>query len=208
MKEQNQIISRGAEAIIYKEKSNIIKHRIAKSYRYPELDEKLRKLRTRQEAKILEKIHNSKITNVPKVILVDEINKTIELENIKGKKLADYLEKLNLKKICEQLGNSIARVHSAGIIHGDLTTSNMILSSKNNKVYLIDFGLGFHSSRVEDKAVDLHVLKEALQARHPSIYEKAFALIIKSYKKHSPQATQILNQLARVEKRGRYKAQY
>ena len=203
-----KILARGAEAIIYKEKSNLIKHRISKGYRYPELDEKLRKLRTRQEAKILEKLHNSKIANVPKVILVDEINKTLELENIKGKKLADYLEKLNLKKVCDQLGNSIARVHSAGIIHGDLTTSNMILSSKNNKVYLIDFGLGFHSSRVEDRAVDLHVLKEALQARHPSIYEKAFSLIVDSYKKHSSQATQTLSQLARVEKRGRYKAQY
>ena len=152
-----KILARGAEAIIYKEKSNIIKHRIAKSYRYPELDEKLRKLRTRQEAKILEKLHNSKIANVPKVILVDEINKALELENIKGRKLAEYLEKLNLSSICKQLGNSIARVHNAGIIHGDLTTSNMILSSKNNKVYLIDFGLGFHSSRVEDKIGRAHV---------------------------------------------------
>jgi len=203
-----KILARGAEAIIYKEKNNLIKHRIVKGYRYPELDEKLRKLRTRQEAKILEKLHNSKIANVPKVILVDEINKALELENIKGRKLAEYLEKLNLSSICKQLGNSIARVHNAGIIHGDLTTSNMILSSKNNKVYLIDFGLGFHSSRVEDKAVDLHVLKEALQARHPGIYEKAFNLIIQAYKKHSSQAPQTLKQLARVEKRGRYKAQY
>src|SRR3989338_8067003 len=111
-----KILARGAEAIIYKEKNNLIKHRISKGYRYPELDEKLRKLRTRQEAKILEKLHNSKIANVPKVISINKINKTIELENIKGKKLADYLEKLNLKRVCEQLGKSIAHLHSAGII--------------------------------------------------------------------------------------------
>ena len=163
------VIARGAEAIIIKQGKTITKDRVEKSYRYPDLDKKIRKLRTRSEAKIL--------------------------------------EKTKYKVVCEQIGKQLAKLHDNDIIHGDLTTSNLILNKKEDKVYFIDFGLGFHSSRVEDKAVDLHLIKQALEAKHPTIHEQAYQAIVKGYKK-SKNAKATLTQLEKVEKRGRYKEQY
>ncbi|MEK6909020.1 MAG: KEOPS complex kinase/ATPase Bud32 [Nanoarchaeota archaeon] len=197
------ILARGAEAIIIKKEKTILKDRIEKSYRHPELDKKIRKLRTRSESKILEKLQ--KVINVPKIISSDEVKGKIEMEYIDGKKLADHLEKTDYKKVCINIGKQLAKLHDNDIIHGDLTTSNMIL--KKDKVYFIDFGLGFHSSRVEDKAVDLHLIKQALEAKHHSIQEEAFKSIVKGYKKSKNQK-QTLLQLEKVEHRGRYKAQY
>ncbi len=199
----DKIIAQGAEAVIIKKGKLAIKNRIEKTYRHPELDEKIRKLRTRAESRILERI--SKIISVPKVLSIDEIKKTIKLEFIAGKKLADILEKSDYKKICEQIGKSLAKLHDNNLIHGDLTTSNLILKGK--KVYFIDFGLSFHSQKVEDKAVDLHLIKEALEAKHPTISKFAYDFVIKGYK-HSQNYNKVIKQLEAVEKRGRYKAQY
>ncbi|MBM3232199.1 Kae1-associated serine/threonine protein kinase [Candidatus Pacearchaeota archaeon] len=198
------VIGKGAEAIITKKDNLVVKDRIEKSYRYPDLDKKLRKLRTRAEAKILEK--TSKLINTPKIISSDELKGEIEMEYIDGKKLADHLEETDYKKVSEKIGEQLAKLHDNNIIHGDLTTSNLILNKKN-EVYFIDFGLGFHSSRIEDKAVDLHLIKQALEAKHPSIHEECYNAIIKSYKKSKNQKA-TLAQLEKVEKRGRYKAQY
>ncbi len=197
-------IGHGAEAIIFKKGKVVIKDRIEKSYRHQILDEKIRKLRTRSEARLLEKAH--KIVPAPKVLKSDEIKKTITLEFINGKKLADILDKQkNYISICKQIGNSLAKLHDKNIIHGDLTTSNLLF--KEEVVYFIDFGLGFQSSKVEDKAVDLHLIKRALEAKHPKIYVKAFNSIIQGYKK-SINYNKTIKQLEAVEKRGRYKAQY
>ena len=213
MKEKQ--IAIGAEATISLSENKITKKRIKKSYRYPDLDKKIRLRRTKAEAKILSKA--SKIIPVPKILEVDEKSCKIILEHIKGKKLSEHLEKIpNKKKAYNQIGKNAALLHNSGLIHGDLTTSNMILGnseksptiSKNQKVYFIDFGLGFHSDKAEDKAVDLHLIKEALEAKHPSLYKTAFRTIINSYKKHSKNSLQVLTRLEKVEKRGRYKAQY
>ncbi len=199
-----KIIAQGAEAVIIKDNNKIIKNRTPKGYRHPILDLKLRTLRTRQESRLLEK--SSPLIPTPKLISSSEIAKTIHLEYISGKKLSTNLDKLkNLKFVAKQIGRSIAKLHDKDIIHGDLTTSNLIL--KNKLVYFIDFGLGFHSSRAEDKAVDLHVLKEALQAKHPKIFLKAWKSILEGYKKSS-NYNQTIKQLEKVESRGRYKAQY
>ncbi len=197
------VIGRGAEAIITKSGKSIIKDRIEKPYRYPDLDKKIRKLRTRSEAKILEKAQ--KMTKVPKIISSSDITNKIEMEYIEGKKLSEHLEKTQYQKICGKIGKQLAKLHDNDIIHGDLTTSNLILKDKD--VYFIDFGLGFHSSRIEDKAVDLHLIKQALEAKHPTIHEKAFESIIKGYKSSKNQK-QTLAQFEKVELRGRYKANY
>ncbi len=198
----NKIIAQGAEATIVRTSSTTVtKKRIEKSYRYPDLDNKLRKLRTRQEAKLIEKA--SSLIPTPKIISINEENKQLTLSYIPGKKLAENLEKLELAKVCKQIGQNVSRLHEANIIHGDLTTSNMIYSPKQKKVYFIDFGLGFQSAKDEDKAVDLHVLKEALQARHPTVYEKAWKIIAKAYDNKT-----VLNRLEKVERRGRYKTQF
>ncbi len=197
------IIGRGAEAIITKQGKTVIKDRVEKQYRYPDLDKKIRKLRTRSEAKILEKAR--KITNVPKLISSDEVKAKIEMEFIKGLKLADHLEKLDYQKISEKIGKELAKLHDSDIIHADLTTSNILLKEKD--IYFIDFGLGFHSSRVEDKAVDLHLIKQALEAKHPTIWEESFNALIKGYKSSKNQKKTLV-QFDKVERRGRYKANY
>ena len=197
------IIAQGAEALIKKSGSNIIKDRIKKSYRLPILDERLRKQRTKKESKLLEKAISVGI-KVPRVI--SQIRYSLVLENIYGKKLASSLDNLkNKDPIAAQIGSTIARLHDLNIIHGDLTTSNMILSK--NDVYFIDFGLGSESARIEDKATDLHVLKEALEARHFKHASKLWASVLRGYQ-ISKNARQVLKQLEKVEKRGRYKNSY
>ncbi len=198
-----KIIGRGAEAILIQQDSRLIKKRIPKSYRLQELDNKLRKQRTKREAKLLQKA--SKLISIPKVLKSDD-KQEIEMEFIGGKKLSEHLDSLpDAEDICIQIGQEIAKLHDADIIHGDLTTSNMIL--KDKEVYFIDFGLGFESKKVEDKAVDLHLLRQALEAKHFMHYEKFYNAVLKGYKKSKNQAL-TLKRLEAVEKRGRYKKQY
>lgn len=205
--QKEQIIQRGAEAILIKKENLVLKRRIAKGYRFPQLDEKLRKTRTRSEAKILEKI--AKIIPVPKVLKINEKEKEIEMDFVLGLKLSESLDKLkNWKEVCAQIGEGIARLHDAGIIHGDLTTSNLIWVGENKKVYFIDFGLGFHSNNAEDKAVDLHLIKQALEAKHFGRWQDYFNMIIESYRRNSVRADEVLKRLEKVERRGRYKQNY
>lgn len=214
-----KILFNGAEAkIILLDKNKILKKRVKKSYRLPELDEKIRKLRTRSEAKLLEKA--SKEIPVPKIIKSDEKSKEILMEFVEGKKISEYLEKFSEKKqlkISKQIGENIAKLHDLNIIHGDLTTSNMILVKLEGleagesrrvkekfKIYFIDFGLGFISYKTEDKAVDLHLLKQALEAKHFKNWRKLFGEVIKGYK-ISENSKEVLERFKVVEKRGRYK---
>lgn len=233
-----KIIGMGAEAVLYKIKDRLIKDRIKKSYRLEIIDNRLRKSRTKKEFKLLEKA--SKLIPVPKLIKggcqqgTDRCLTRIEMEFIDGKKLSDYLNNLkNAEEICKMIGQNIAILHDNNIIHGDLTTSNMIYvenginstethlnkeqdinnkikkhepsdSEASGKVYFIDFGLGFESKKIEDKAVDLHLIKQALEAKHFNHYEKFFKAVLEGYNlsKHH-EAT--INRLKAVEKRGRYK---
>jgi len=199
MKPKTQIIAQGAEAVIIHEGNSVIKDRISKGYRHPELDKKIIKQRTKKEANILEKA--SKIINSPMPEKGTSFNE-IKMPFIEGKKLSENLEQLNWKKICKQIGESIAKLHDNNIIHGDLTTSNMILA-KDGNLHLIDFGLGFTSTRIEDRAVDLHLIKQALEAKHFSIHKEAEKIILENY--NSKDRAKVLEQLKKVEARGRYK---
>ncbi len=198
-----KIIQQGAEAIIYldSEPNNIIKNRIKKSYRIPILDEKLRKSRTKSEAKIMNKLQN--IIPVPKILKTDD-KQEITMEYIDGKKLSNSLESLDYKKICKIIGEEIANLHNQDIIHGDLTTSNMIY--KDNQVFIIDFGLAFHSKKIEDKAVDLHLLQQALEAKHFTIWQECFNIILDNYKPEKYK--EIIHRIKVIESRGRYKDKY
>lgn len=205
---RQEILQIGAEAIILKNKSEIIKRRLKKSYRIPEIDEKIRKQRTRSEGRLLLKA--SQILSIPKIEKIDEKNKEIIMEFVNEKRLSDSLDSLSFekqKKICRQIGEGVAKLHDSNIIHGDLTTSNLILSPTEKKIYFIDFGLGFISSKTEDKAVDIHLFKEALEARHFTHWNSLFLEFLKGYKK-SGESEKTLEQLKRVETRGRYKEQY
>ena len=203
-----KILFQGAEALILLDKNKIIKKRVKKSYRLKELDDKIRKLRTRSETRLLEKA--SKIIPVPKIIKMNEKEKEISIEFIQGKKLSDELYNFTEKKqylVMKKIGENIAKLHDSDIIHGDLTTSNMIFNEKENKVYFVDFGLGFRSHKIEDKAVDLHLLKQALEAKHFNNWKKLFNEVLKYYK-ISKNYKQVFERFKKVEKRGRYKEQY
>ncbi len=202
-----KIIYRGAEAILYLQKVNgeqvLVKERIKKPYRIKEIDIPLRKKRTRREAKLSQTA--SKVIKVPKVLKVDEKKFKIFMEYIEGERIKDILDDLPKKKIeriCKKIGEAIGRLHSLDIIHGDLTTSNMIL--KNDDIYFVDFGLGFFSKRIEDKAVDLSVLYEALKSTHFKNLKICWRNILKSYKKEYNDAQKVLRRLEEIEKRGRY----
>ena len=231
----------------------IVKNRLKKSYRLPELDERIRKLRTRGEARLMEKA--SKIIPVPNLKKTDEKAKEIHMDFIEGKKLSDNLDSFPLRKqkeIMRKIGENIAKLHDANIIHGDLTTSNMILveedsridkelinketskdkilknkdksvsdsganltlglgerdkHNKVSKVFFIDFGLGFGSHKFEDKAVDLHLLRQALEAKHFKNWEALFAEVQKGYSA-SKDSKIVLERFRAVERRGRYKDKY
>lgn len=247
---KQKILASGAEANIIQKGDLIIKDRINKKYRHPVLDKKIIKQRTKAEAKLLDKAH--KLINSPLPKNLEEINRAsskspitkIEMPFIKGKKLSENLESLNWKELCKQIGNKIAILHDNNIIHGDLTTSNMILeedttfddfspnkinqlkqnqkeklqinnkvtdeaereeasNKKQGEVIFLDFGLGFTSERFEDKAVDLHLIKQALEAKHFTVHKEAEKIILDNY--NSKDKIKILEQLKKVELRGRYK---
>jgi len=205
----DKTIAQGAEAVLIRRGDHLLKHRISKGYRHQNLDFKIRKRRTKSEAKILEKA--GKIIPIPKVLSVNEHNSEINMEFIDGKKLSDHLDGFDDKKaleICRLIGENTAKLHDANIIHGDLTTSNMIFKQKEGKLYFIDFGLGFHSARIEDKAVDLHLLKQALESKHFLKWKEYFEETVKSYRKESRNSEKTLLQLKKVEARGRYKGKH
>ena len=208
------LIAKGAEAELTKQGDVLIKERIAKGYRLPELDEKLRKRRTITEARLLREARRAGVLT-PQIIDVE--NTTIKMEFIDGEKVKDILNEKNCAAVCGQIGQSIALLHSYDIIHGDLTTSNMIITKgKDNSsgvaendqllsLWFIDFGLGFISQRSEDKATDLYLLHEALESTHFELLEKAWALVLEAYKTHYQGNEKVIKALSGVEKRGRYK---
>lgn len=192
-------IAQGAEATIFLHGKKVVKERFKKSYRIPEIDDKLRLGRTRREAKLIEKLNLLKIP-APKLVSCDEDK--IIMEYIDGKRLRDVLEKQNYVKICKLVGEQVAVLHNNGIIHGDLTTSNMIL--RKGKIVFIDFGLSFYSEKVEDKAVDIHLLRQALESKHYKVWEKCFKAFLEGYSKANGYKD-IMERFEAVEERGRYK---
>ena len=195
------VIGRGAEAILYREGEALVKERIVKGYRVKELDEKLRKRRTRLEAKILSR---AKRAGVPTPSVIKTEDYKIVMEFIEGKRLKELLQILTaeeMEKTAEEIGRLVGKLHSAGIIHGDLTTSNMIL---REKIYFIDFGLAFHSTSVEDRAVDLHLLHQAYQSTHFNFLKKLWEHTVEGYKETFKDWEDVLKRLEQIRKRGRY----
>jgi len=185
-------INSGAEAEIYLgkafDKKIIIKKRISKKYRNPVLDKKIIKTRNKQEANLLHKVKKEKI-NTPTLYYVSQ-DKIIQ-EYLKNTK--NYKE--NLKKI----GKEIARLHAIDVIHGDLNLINIIINK--NKIYFIDFGLGFISKKIEDKATDLLVFKKTLLSNKKT--KKYWEEIIEGYKKEAKNP-EIISKIEGIEKRARY----
>lgn len=206
---KKNIIYRGAEAEIciakYKGFKAIQKKRIPKSYRIKHIDDRLISRRTKEEAKLITEARQSGVA-VPIIYDVDLKNGIITMEYLDGKRIKDVLNDLSEEErdsICKKIGESIARFHNNDIIHGDITTSNMILS--NEQVHFIDFGLGEKNNEIEAKGVDLHVLMEAIESTH-SQYSSCFDYVLEEYKKVlKDDANLVIKKIQEIVKRGRYR---
>lgn len=199
-----KILYNGAEAILYKENNYLIKERISKGYRHKFIDDKKRKLPTRKEFKLLFKAHKVGV-NVPEPVVYDDKNMRVAMEFIKGERLKDTFDsygRAKRQKVAKLIGEQMRLMHDADIVHGDLTTSNMLFDGE--KVYFVDFGLGFVSEKEEGKAVDIHLLKQALESKHYRYFEEIYNNILEEYKQGKV-ANLVLERLKKVEQRGRYK---
>jgi Kae1-associated kinase Bud32 len=203
-----QILRQGAEAILYLDEFDgqkvLVKERIKKDYRIEQIDNKLRKERTKEEVKLMTEARKIGVLT-PKIFHVDYEKFKIIMEFLEGKRLKEFFyeaEEEEIEKISFEIGKLIGKLHSSGIIHGDLTTSNMIL--KDNQIYFIDFGLGFFSKRIEDQGVDLNLLFEALRATHFKILNVCWENIVKGYKQEYKYAEQVLKKVEEIETRARY----
>jgi len=192
-------IGRGAEAVIVLKEGpeRVLKDRIVKKYRHPKIDKTLRKTRTRKEAKILEKL-----SFAPNVLKTDGISR-IEMEYIKGNTLKEILDEN--PELAVEIGRLTGLMHDKNIIHGDLTTSNMILTLEG-KIKFIDFGLATVTHKVEDKAVDLHLFMEAVESKHFRKMEEIWKNFQKGYNPKNKK--EVFARLEKVEKRGRNKEKY
>jgi Kae1-associated kinase Bud32 len=203
-----QIIKRGAEAVLYldnfEDQQVLVKERIKKNYRINQIDQEIRKARTKGEVKLLTEARKVGILT-PKIFSVDEKNHKIIMEFIDGTRIKELLyeaDEKTVEKICFEIGKLVGKLHSAGIIHGDLTTSNMIL--KESQIYFIDFGLGFFSKKIEDQGTDLNLLYEALKSTHFKILKLCWNNILKGYKQEYKDSDKVLKRIEDIEKRARY----
>jgi TP53 regulating kinase-like protein len=202
---------KGAEASLFleewHERKVIMKKRLPKNYRLPKLDEQIRTYRTIHEPQL---IHRAKEAGVPTpaIFMINAKNSTIIMEFIEGKQVKQVLNDLEREErlqLCRYVGELIGQLHDNDIIHGDLTTSNMILTP-DNKVVFVDFGLGEYSAELEIRGVDLHLMKRGFQSTHYRYADECFKAVMKGYEKITGKATMksILEKIKEIEKRGRY----
>ncbi len=211
------LMKKGAEANLYLEPFSIqlhpfgegrvvVKHRVSKRYRVRELDFRLREARTSLEASLLADAKRAGVF-VPTVYEVDRKNMRIVMEHVEGEQVKTVLERLDEEerwKLCRTIGRCIARLHRSGIIHGDLTTSNMVLTP-DGQVYLVDFGLGEYDRSVESRGVDLHLLKRALQSVHFRVAERAYREVLSGYAREFGEgSSEVIRRVEEIERRGRY----
>jgi len=183
----------GGEAVVKIYRDRVEKSRKRKRYRIKELDEVIRKTRTKNEVKIL---HLARKAGVPTPIVYDVVEDTIIMEKIDGVPLKNIMS----KELSKKVGELVARLHEANIVHGDITPLNLML--KDGKIYFLDFGLSFIEDRIEPKGVDIHVYFESLRASFDNWRElvEGFKEGYRVYKK----SKEVLERVEEIEKRGRY----
>ena len=187
-------LTSGAEATVKLEGELIVKERVPKRYRLKELDERIRRERTKAEARL---ISEARRLGIPTPIVHDIQNSTIVMQYIPGTPLKYVID----ESLSERLGELVGRLHSGGIIHGDLTTSNLLLY--NDRIYMIDFGLSFMDPGIEAKGVDVHVLFQTFESTHHD-YEALIDAFSRGYRQTSDNAEEVLERVKEIEKRGRY----
>lgn len=205
-----RLIYKGAEAEIYLEdwhgQPAIRKSRIVKPYRVLELDNMIRRMRTAHEANMMHEVRKLGVP-VPTIQHIDPDSFTLIMDYVSGPTLKDELYRLTMAKRRERahsLGVLLGEMHEGGIVHGDMTISNVL--SENGKLFLIDFGLGNFSRELEDEGVDLLLLNRAMKSTHYSFHKILFSAFMKGYKKAvgAKRSTDTFQKMHEVEKRGRY----
>lgn len=199
-------MKKGAEADIYitswNGQNSILKIRKRKDYRINSLDTRIRTLRTIREAKMISEVKSFGITT-PIVYFVDAKKCELYLQLIKGKLIRD-LPPEQIIKMCKEIGRIVGILHKNGVMHGDLTTSNFILSPKG--LVILDFGLSQKTDKIDDYAIDLRLFKEVLNSAHAQIFLDCWTSFMKGYHKILGKnvTEKIINQVLVIEKRGRY----
>lgn len=199
------VVSQGAEALVLSTDVHpylstpaplVVKFRPSKPYRHPKIDAAITKSRTIGEAKFMAKLARAKIP-APALVLLDAPNGVIWMERV-GDHLPDgsvsslknylwYLEtkgencvSSDVEALLRATGLIIGKLHMNDMVHGDLTTSNIML--QNEQTYLIDFGLSSYSALAEDKAVDLYVMQRAVLSTHSDFAEQYNGWLLDGYK--------------------------
>jgi TP53 regulating kinase-like protein len=204
-----RVIAKGAEADLVLREWNglkaLSKIRRPKGYRHPELDSRLRRSRTKAEA---DSIHRAKLSGVgtPLLYHVDPDNAIIVMEYIDGVKVRDAVDGLTdeeRRELFTRIGGYAGRLHGAGIIHGDLTTSNIL--KQGDRLVFIDFGLAEVSTEVEKRGVDLNLMNRMLTSTHYRHQEELLAAFVEGYRETlGAEAEEALTRMEEVAKRGRY----
>jgi TP53 regulating kinase-like protein len=233
------LITQGAEALLYRSTYLLpsipcaLKYRPSKPYRHPILDVRLTKHRILSEARVLVKCRREGVP-VPAVYALDEAAGWLMIEWIEGEvvraRLNEWLKRRKEEEVAEgvddeellelmtRVGSAVGRMHAVGVIHGDLTTSNLMLRPRgkeelngdlaaapkmlDGEIVLIDFGLASQNQADEDRAVDLYVLERAFGSTHPRA-ESLFGGVLKAYEKSFKGAGVVLKKLEEVRMRGR-----
>lgn len=232
------LITQGAEGLVYKSTyllptiPSALKYRPSKPYRHPILDLRLSKHRILAEARVLSKCRRDGVL-VPAIYSLDENKGWMLMEWIDGEvvraRLNHWLKRRKagvherqdaeeLVDLMQRVGKAVGRMHAIGVVHGDLTTSNLMLrpvklqephwhsvaghQGLEGDIVLIDFGLASQSSQDEDRAVDLYVLERAFGSTHPEA-ESLFKEVLSAYGKSFNGASVVLKRLEEVRMRGR-----
>ena len=204
-----RLIAKGAEADLVLMEWNgltaLAKRRNPKKYRHPELDRRMRKTRTKTEADI---IHRAKLNGVPTPLLyqVDPEEAVIVMEYVDGVKVRDAVDEMteaDRRQLFKRIGVYAGRLHGAGVIHGDLTTSNIMKSGE--RLVFIDFGLAEVSVEVEKRGVDLNLMDRMLTSTHYRHREELLAVFLEGYREAlGAEADDAVTRMEEVARRGRY----
>ncbi len=206
-----QPLHRGAEADLFLSQlppwKVVVKRRVRRAYRHEQLDASIRKERTIKEASA---IRDAKIAGarLPSILGLDIERSTIIMTFIDGVVARDTIDTMsNARRVSllEELGRQVGFLHSAGIMHGDLTTSNIILPD-DGKPFMIDFGMARKSTDHEDHGSDLHLLQRSLIATHALDPTSSLKRVAKGYREivGKKMAKSSLRKAAEIARRGRY----
>ncbi len=205
-----EIIARGAESCVYKirkwGKILVMKSRPEKGYLLPEIDRTLRSRRTSRECKMLTYVRQLGVPT-PAVYSIDIANHSIIMDYIEGQQLKELVGNLSSKKLaslCGTFGYFMGMMHRANVVHGDPTTSNIIVDSKF-KIWFVDFGLAEKNATIEMKGVDLHLIRRALETTHWNCQDFMFKATMDGYSQAvGAQSSKVFSRAKSIRERGRY----